>query len=132
LYISGVPFHQIGMREDLGTTPAPKLTSGALSAVPIVVGIWPVLLGGVYAINKRKEKIALKEKQDAVAGALEQAKSEAEAKLAEAMQKAEKDQTAAIETAVSKALEEAAQAAAEEAADSPAEDADPKSNEEDS
>ena len=132
LYLSGVPFNQVGMREDLGTTPAPKLTAGALSAVPIVVGIWPVLLGGIYAINKRKEKIANKEKQEAVAGALEQANSEAEAKLSEAMEKAEKDKTAAIETAVSKALEEAAQAAAEEAADPSAEDADPKSHEEDS
>jgi len=132
LYLSGVPFRQVGMREDLGTTPAPKLTAGALSAVPIVVGIWPVLLGGIYAINKRKEKIANKEKQEAVAGALEQANSEAEAKLTEAMQKAEKDKTAAIETAVSKALEEAAQAAAEEAAEPPAEDADQKSHEEDS
>ena len=47
----------IGMREDLGVTPAPKLTAGALSAVPMVVGLWPVLLGGIYAINKRKEKI---------------------------------------------------------------------------
>jgi hypothetical protein len=44
------------MREDLGVTPAPKLTAGALSAVPIVVGLWPVLLTGIYAINKRKEK----------------------------------------------------------------------------
>jgi hypothetical protein len=132
LYLSGVPFHQIGMREDLGTTPAPKLTSGALSAVPIVVGTWPVLLAGIYAINKRKEKIELEEKQEAVAGALEQARSEAEAKLAEAMEKAEKDKAAAIETAVSKALEEAAQAAAEEGADPSAEDADQKSHEEDS
>jgi biopolymer transport protein ExbB/TolQ len=132
LYLSGVPFNQVGMREDLGTTPAPKLTAGALSAVPIVVGIWPVLLGGIYAINKRKEKIERQEKREAVAGALEQAHSEAEAKLAEAMEKAEKDKVAAIDTAVSKALEEAAQAAAEEAADPSAEDADPKSHEEDS
>ncbi len=132
LYLSGVPFHQIGMREDLGTTPAPKLTAGALSGVPIVVGIWPVLLGGIYAINKRKEKIALNEKQNAVAAAVEQANSEAEAKLTEAMEKAEKDKAAAIESAVSKALEEAAQAAAEEADDTPAEDADTKSHEEDS
>ncbi len=132
LYLSGVPFHQIGMREDLGTTPAPKLTAGALSAVPIVAGIWPVLLGGIYAINKRKEKIARNEKHNAVAEAVEQANSEADAKLAEAMEKAEKDKAAAIESAVSKALEEAAQAAAEEADDAPAEDADTKSHEGDS
>lgn len=55
LYISNVPFSQIGMREDLGITPAPKLTSGALSIVPMVVGLWPVLLMGIYAISKRKD-----------------------------------------------------------------------------
>jgi formate dehydrogenase iron-sulfur subunit len=57
LYISSVPFSQIGMREDLGITPAPELTHGALSAVPLIVGLWPVFLTGIYAISKRKEKI---------------------------------------------------------------------------
>ncbi len=55
LYISNAPFSEIGMREDLGVTPAPELTSGALSLVPIVAGLWPVLLMGIYAITKRKE-----------------------------------------------------------------------------
>ncbi len=55
LYLSNVPFAQIGMREDLGVTPAPELTSGALSAVPIIAGLWPVLLMGVYAMSQRKE-----------------------------------------------------------------------------
>ncbi|MDA8139546.1 MAG: 4Fe-4S dicluster domain-containing protein [Desulfobacteraceae bacterium] len=57
LYLSGVPFSQVGMREDLGVTPAPELTFGALSVVPIVAGLWPVLLTGIYAISKRKEII---------------------------------------------------------------------------
>jgi formate dehydrogenase iron-sulfur subunit len=57
LYISSVPFSQVGMREDLGVTPAPELTSGVLSAVPLVVGLWPVLLMGIYSISKRKEII---------------------------------------------------------------------------
>ena len=61
LYLSNVPFSQIGMREDLGTTPAPQLTSGALSLVPMVVGLWPVLLMGIYGINKRKEADAKEE-----------------------------------------------------------------------
>ncbi len=61
LYISNVPFSQIGMREDLGTTPAPKLTSGALSMVPMVVGLWPVLLMGIYSISKRKDADAKEE-----------------------------------------------------------------------
>ena len=132
LYLSEVPFKNIGMREDLGMTPAPKLTAGALSAVPIVAGLWPVLLGGVYAINKRKEKIEKQEKELAVAEAVEAAETEAKAKMKEAMEFQEKQKEKAIEKAVSKALEEAARAAEEEASDTPAEDADAKKSEEDS
>jgi formate dehydrogenase iron-sulfur subunit len=63
LYLSGVPFKALGMREDLGVTPAPELTAGALSVVPMVAGLWPVLLTGLYAVSKRKEKIAKLEQQ---------------------------------------------------------------------
>lgn len=64
LYISGVPFSRIGLREELGTKPAAEFTAGALGAVPMVVGLWPVLLTGVYAISRRKEKIAKGEQSD--------------------------------------------------------------------
>ena len=133
LHLSAVPFKDIGMREDLGTTPAPKLTSGALSVVPMVVGLWPVLLGGVYAINKRREKIEKQEKEQAVSEALEKAQAAAKAEMAEAMKFAEKQKEKAIEKAVSQALEEAAKAA-EESASVPeeAEDTDKKSSEEES
>ena len=109
LYLSGVDFAKIGLREDLGTTPAPDLTHGALSIVPMVVGLWPVLLTGVYAINKRKEKINKEEREHAVAEALKIAGAEAEAKLAQTIEKLESDKKAAIDTAVKKALEEAAE-----------------------
>ena len=132
LYLSAVPFKDIGMREDLGTTPAPKLTAGALSAVPMVVGLWPVLLGGVYAINKRKEKIEKQEKEQAVAEALEIAQTEAKTEMAAAMKFAEKQKEKAIEKAVSQALEEAAKAAQEDVSEPEAEDTDKKSSEEDS
>jgi Fe-S-cluster-containing dehydrogenase component len=132
LYLSAVPFNELGMREDLGITPAPKLTAGALSGVPIVVGLWPVLLGGIYAINKRKEKIEKQEKEQAVSEALEKAKEAAKAEMAEAMKFAEKQKEKAIEKAVSQALEEAAKAAEEDASEPEAEDADKKSSEEDS
>ncbi|VEN73397.1 HMC operon ORF 2 protein [Candidatus Desulfarcum epimagneticum] len=107
LYLSGVPFSEMGMREDLGVVPAPKFTSGALGAVPMVVSLWPVLLTGVYAMNKRKEKIAQKEKREAVQTALAEAGEEASQKLSAAIKKAEKDKKAAIEREVKKALEEA-------------------------
>ena len=132
LYLSAIPFKDVGMREDLGVTPAPKLTSGALSVVPMVVGLWPVLLAGVYAINKRKEKIEKQEKELAVAEALEKANAEAKASMAEAMEFAEKQKIKAIEKAVGQALEEAAKAAEESASESEAEDKDKKSSEEDS
>jgi Fe-S-cluster-containing dehydrogenase component len=132
LYLSQVPFKEIGMREDLGVTPAPSLTSGALSVVPMVVGLWPVLLGGVYAINKRKEKIEKQEKAQAVAAAVEATEAEAKAKMKEAMEFAEKQKEKAVEKAVSQALEEAAKAAEEKASETPAGDADKKSSKEDS
>jgi Fe-S-cluster-containing dehydrogenase component len=113
LYLSNVPFSQIGMREDLGTTPAGELTKGALGAVPMVVGLWPVLLTGIYAIGKRKEKIAAQEQHLAVDQAVTEANAAAAENLAAAMEKAAKDQEAAIEREVKKALEEAAKAAAE-------------------
>jgi Fe-S-cluster-containing dehydrogenase component len=113
LTISGVPFRELGMREDLGVTPAPELTKGALSVVPMVAGMWPVLLTGIYAISQRRDKIAREEKAAAVSEAVARAEAEAKAKLTEALAKADKDKKAAIEREVKKALEEAAKAKAE-------------------
>jgi len=110
LYLSGVPFSKIGMREDLGVTPAPELTAGALGAVPIVVGLWPVLLTGIYAINKRKEKIVANEQAAAVRDAVAAVEARAETDLQNALEKAEKAKQAAVEKEVKKALEEAAKA----------------------
>lgn len=114
LYISGVPFRDIGLREDLGTTPAPELTAGALAVVPIIASLWPVLLTGIYAVNKRREKLAAEEKKQAVAEALAKAKEEAQAALQQALAKAEAEKKAAIEREVKKALEEAAKGRSEE------------------
>jgi formate dehydrogenase iron-sulfur subunit len=114
LYLSGVPFKELGMREDLGITPAPQLTSGALAAVPMVVGLWPVLLTGLYAVNKAKERRAAREQKAAVTTAVATANADAEERLAQAREKAAKDQAAAIEREVEKALEEAGQTPAEE------------------
>ena len=113
LYLSAVPFEQIGMRMDLGVTPAPELTAGALGAVPMVVGLWPVLLTGIYAMSKRKEKLAAAEKAQAVSDALTQADEDATAKMNAAMEKADKEKAAAIEKAVKEALEAEAKARAE-------------------
>jgi hypothetical protein len=114
LYLSGASFKAIGLREDLGITPAPELTSGALAAVPLVASLWPVLLVGIYAVNKRKEQVADHERRGAVAQALARAEEKAQEALDQALAKADKDKKAAIEREVKKALEEAAKAKAEE------------------
>ena len=106
LYISGVPFKELGMREDLGISPASELTAGALGSVPMVVGLWPVILTGIYAMSKRKEKIAKEDQEQAVFIALKNANTEAESKLSEALSKAQKEKGAAITKEVKKALEE--------------------------
>jgi Fe-S-cluster-containing dehydrogenase component len=108
LYLAPKPsFAALGMDEHLGTTSAPELTSGALTAVPAVAGVWPVLLTGIYAISKRKEKIAEQEKKAAVDAAIAKASAEAEAKLAEELAKAEVAGKRRIEVEVKKALEAA-------------------------
>jgi biopolymer transport protein ExbB/TolQ len=96
----------------------------------MVVGLWPVLLTGIYAINKRKEKIAAQEQRQAVDTAVTEARAEADAQLKTALDKAAKDKESAIAKEVKKALEEAAKAAeeaakAEKAADSPEQESDP-------
>jgi ABC-type nitrate/sulfonate/bicarbonate transport system substrate-binding protein len=121
LYLSGVPFHEIGMREDLGIKPAPELTSGALGIVPMVVGLWPVLLTGIYGMTKRKEKIASSEKAAAVSDALEHANREAAKKLAAAIEKERLDKEKALEAA-EKRKEKAIREALEEAAKKKEED----------
>jgi len=49
LYLSAVPFEQLGFRTDLGTTPYPEYTKEFLYGVPIVLLLWPAFL---LAINK--------------------------------------------------------------------------------
>jgi formate dehydrogenase iron-sulfur subunit len=105
--ITGVPFVKVDLRTDLGTTPAPELTSGALAIVPMVIGIWPVLLGGIYAITKRKEKIAHLEEVEAVASAVAQTQAAADSKAKAAAELFKKQKDQAVEVAVKKALADA-------------------------
>ncbi|GBC62325.1 hypothetical protein DENIS_3294 [Desulfonema ishimotonii] len=110
LYITGTPYEEIGMREDLGNTPAPGLTSGALAVVPMVAGLWPIFLTGAYAMSRRKEKVSAEEREQAVAAAVAETDAAAEKKLALALEKAKKEKETAIQKEVKKALEEAAKA----------------------
>lgn len=113
LYLSPVVFEKIGMREDLGITPAPQLTAGPLAAVPIVVGVWPLLLTGIYAISKRKEKIHEDEITAAVAATKAADEEKTQQQLKDLRTKLEKEKETAIQREVKKALEEAAKPAEE-------------------
>jgi formate dehydrogenase iron-sulfur subunit len=61
LYLSSVPFGQIGFRDDLGTIAYPEYTKGFLYSVPVVLLLWPAFLSGVSAITKRKANVRSKE-----------------------------------------------------------------------
>src|SRR5450759_3697759 len=57
LYLSAVPFEQIGFRVDLGTTPYPEYTKNFLISVPLVLFGVPALLGGLSELSDRKKEV---------------------------------------------------------------------------
>ena len=58
LYISPVPFEEIGFRTDLGKTPVGEYGENFLFMVKLfeVVGAWPLVFGAYYHISKSKKK----------------------------------------------------------------------------
>ncbi len=129
LYVSRMPFSQIGLSEDLGNQTASSYTAGPLASVPVVVALWPVLLTGIYAISKRKDKIADAERIEAIAGSVADANEEMSVKLVEMKAAMTKEKEAAVKLEVKRALEKAAKQAAEAKKDDP--DAGPETSEED-
>ena len=55
LYLSAVPFEQLGFRTDLGETAYPRLTEDFLYGVPIVLTLWPPFLLALSQATKRDE-----------------------------------------------------------------------------
>ncbi len=53
LYLSAVPFDQIGFRKDLGTIPYPEYSAGYLRAVPFIATLTPLFLLAVNAALKK-------------------------------------------------------------------------------
>ncbi len=53
LYISPVPFEELGFRTDLGETAFPEYTRSFLSAVPLVLTVWPAFLFGLHQAVRR-------------------------------------------------------------------------------
>ena len=55
LYISDVPFEQLGMKK-VRDEPYPDKVQGALGAPPFVMTLWPPLLMGLYAFSRRSRE----------------------------------------------------------------------------
>ncbi len=58
LYLSAVPFEQIGLRANVPQEPLPALTWRVLGLVPDVVSTGSVLLGGIWWITNRRTEVA--------------------------------------------------------------------------
>ncbi|MDD6180650.1 MAG: sulfate respiration complex iron-sulfur protein HmcB [Desulfovibrionaceae bacterium] len=73
LTLSGVKPDKLGMDTHLGNSPMGELTYGALGAVPMIIGFWPVVFGGVYGVSKAKDAYYKREKEKAAKAAMEAA-----------------------------------------------------------
>ena len=63
MYLSGVPFGDLGFPTDLPNYPLIENTKGFLSAVPTVLVVWPALFGMCYSALKRREEVAGEEQK---------------------------------------------------------------------
>jgi formate dehydrogenase iron-sulfur subunit len=54
LYISDVPLETLGLKAGVEERAYPELATTALAAVPMVMTLWPPILMGLYAINRRR------------------------------------------------------------------------------
>lgn len=63
LYLSAVPFGQLGLPADLPKDPLPLLTYRVLSKIPNLVPLGGLLLGGIWWITNRREEVAKKESE---------------------------------------------------------------------
>lgn len=61
MYLSAVPFDRLGLPTDLPHTPLIEKTEGFLSAVPVVLTVWPALFSMVYASVRHRDKLNEKE-----------------------------------------------------------------------
>jgi formate dehydrogenase iron-sulfur subunit len=66
LYISDVPFEQLALVTGMPERPYTDLISGALSAPPFIMTLWPPLLMGLYTFSKRREQVSADEGHEEV------------------------------------------------------------------
>ncbi len=63
LYLSSVPFEQLGFNTSLQQTPLPQLTWNALSKIPGVVSVGGAMLFGIWWITNRRDEVRRFEEQ---------------------------------------------------------------------
>ncbi len=63
LYISSIPFEQLGFKTNLQSTPMPALTWNVLSKIPGIVSVGGVLLYGIWWITNRRTEVQQLEKK---------------------------------------------------------------------
>ena len=64
LYISPVPFEELGFHMNVGDQPLPENTRDFLTAVPVVLAIWPALLLGLRRATHQsdaQDEVAIEE-----------------------------------------------------------------------
>ncbi len=106
LTLAGVSFTSLGLEEGVTHEPLPAIATSYLGVVPLVITIYPGLLLGLYAFNKRRQTVADQEREAAVADATATAEEESQKKIAANAVKAKKDKERAVDLAVKKALAE--------------------------
>lgn len=62
MYISKVPFEELGFNMGMGTTALPKKVYGFLATIPVMHITLPILLAGFYTISKRRDQANRDEK----------------------------------------------------------------------
>lgn len=103
LYLSPVPHAALGQQE-LGVRPAPDMTAGMTGSAVMLMGLWPALLGGMYAIGKFMGKAAGRK----LARAVSRTQKEDARRTAEALRSALSQTGSRRSAAVTADLEEAA------------------------
>jgi Fe-S-cluster-containing dehydrogenase component len=64
LYISGVPFGELGFPTNLPNKPLAEETKGFLGAVPVVLTVWPALFGMCYAALRHRDELEKEKSKD--------------------------------------------------------------------
>jgi Fe-S-cluster-containing dehydrogenase component len=106
LTLAGIPFQEIGLPAGSTHESLASIGTSYLSVVPLIITIYPGLLGAFYAFTKRKDKLAKQELEAALREAREKAEAETKKQLAKAAENAAKAKDKAVELAVKKALAE--------------------------